>query len=60
MSSLQMNNFFEINESKRLEKSQREAKQYLNKITILQQKLDIEEQNLRFPGQDHLKAPNNA
>ena len=48
MSSLQMNNFFEINESKRLEKSQREAKQYLNKITILQQKLDIEEQNLRF------------
>ena len=47
MNRLQMNNFLAIEGSKSLEKSQREAKQYLNKITLLQGKLNIEEQNLR-------------
>jgi hypothetical protein len=47
MSRLQMDNFLEIEGAKRLEKSQREAKQYLNKITLLQGKLNVEEQNLR-------------
>jgi hypothetical protein len=42
-----MNNFLEIEGTKSLEKSQREAKQYLDKITLLQGELNIEEQNLR-------------
>jgi hypothetical protein len=47
MNRAQVNNFLEIDGSKSLEKSQRAAKQYLSKITILQGKLNIEEQNLR-------------
>lgn len=47
VSGLQMNNFLEIEGTKSLEKSQREAKQYLDKITLLQGELNIEEQNLR-------------
>ncbi len=44
---LQMNNFLEPQESKILEGPQREAKKYLDKITILQEKLNIEEKNLK-------------
>ena len=47
MNRLQVNNSLEIDGAKSLEKSQREAKQYLDKITLLQGKINIEEQNLR-------------
>ncbi|HXH55379.1 MAG TPA: hypothetical protein VNK03_06545 [Gammaproteobacteria bacterium] len=48
MNRLQINNFSEMDGSKSLEKPQREAKEYLNKITLLQGQLNREEQNLRI------------